>query len=126
MAKPTSPIIVSVLSLVFCTYAWAGPAPEPSASPLPQLDPHAHHVLLEKCREVIKAWATVQSRAQTDLAACSLHRFNEDCQRLAQERGKLVAKDSPCMQIPDAVDKISKLPELNCNIVKVPETCSTR
>jgi hypothetical protein len=123
----TSAMIFSAFAGGFLIAAWAGPRPSPSVSPSPApLDPQARHLLIEKCRVLVKSWAVIQARGQKELAACSLHAFNEDCLKMAEARAKVTAPDSPCMQLPEAVERLSAMNEVNCNIVKVPETCATR
>jgi hypothetical protein len=101
-------------------------APEATGLPSSLTDPNSPHVLAEKCRASVNGWVSIKNEAQAELAACNLHRFNDACLRLGLERKKVIAKDSPCMKIPDAREKISKIPELNCNIINVPGSCARK
>jgi hypothetical protein len=102
----------------------ASASPEPTGLPPELTDPNSLHVLAEKCQSVLKDWTLVRNEARAELAACNLHRFNDACLRLAAARKKVVGKDSPCMRIKDAKEKIAQIPEVNCNIVQVPQSCS--
>jgi hypothetical protein len=151
MKKPASPTLlfstfaaIFLMAAVISTEARSGspvverappppsddPDAEPSAGPtgLPSelTDPNSPHVLAEKCRAAVNGWVSLKNEAQGELAACNLHRFNAACLRMAEERKKILAKDAPCMRIPDAREKISKLPEVNCNIVNVPGSCASK
>jgi hypothetical protein len=110
---------MSVLVLAMLVGAQVAEATSPS--PLPSALPPPSRETIEKCQDLIKEWALIRASAKGALEGCNFAKFQEFCKKTAEARGKVVVKGSPCMSVPQIRDQ--KLPEINCEIIKVPESC---
>ena len=101
----------------------AGTQVKPSSIPssVPSIRPPTPEIL-EKCQTLIKEWALARGMAKEALSKCSLKVFHTQCVKTAEAHHKVLAPESPCAGVHQIQD--AQLPELNCEIVQVPDSCS--
>ncbi len=77
----------------------------------------------EQCRTLLASWIAEGTAAERDLANCEFQKYNEHCVKAGRARIPILAKNSPCRKLKEAEGLDAKIPEVKCEIVKVPDQC---
>jgi hypothetical protein len=78
----------------------------------------------EACSKMINEWLAQRRVALNALHVCEYTLYHDECMKLRKLTDRATAKDSPCLK--SGVGKRLKLPNMNCEVVSVPDGCGKK